>query len=49
MLARTHIEQDAAKVFEAVVVAMAAQQAEDAAWSGTAHEGEASGEDVGDT
>ena len=32
MLARTHIEQDAAKVFEAVVMAMAAQQAEEAAW-----------------
>ncbi|HEX4433650.1 MAG TPA: MFS transporter [Acidimicrobiales bacterium] len=32
MLARTHIEADAAKVFEAVVLAMAAQQAEEAAW-----------------
>ena len=31
MLARTHIERDAAKVFEAVVLAMAAQQAADAA------------------
>jgi MFS family permease len=30
MLARTHIEKDAAKVFEAVVTAMAAQQAEEA-------------------
>ncbi len=30
LLARTHIEQDAAKVFEAVVLAMAAQQAEEA-------------------
>jgi MFS family permease len=30
LLARTHIEQDAAKVFEAVVMAMAAQQAEEA-------------------
>jgi hypothetical protein len=28
MLARTHIERDAAKVFEAVVTAMAAQQQE---------------------
>ena len=34
MLARRHIERDAAKVFEAVVLAMAAQQAADAAWSG---------------
>ena len=31
VLARTHIERDAAKVFEAVVLAMAAQQAEAAA------------------
>jgi MFS family permease len=31
MLARTHIERDAAKVFEAVVLAMAAQQAADSA------------------
>ena len=31
LLARTHIERDAAKVFEAVVVAMAAQQAEEEA------------------
>jgi len=30
LLARTHIEQDAAKVFEAVVMAMAAQQAAEA-------------------
>ncbi len=29
MLARTHIEEDASKVFEAVVLAMAAQQAQD--------------------
>jgi MFS family permease len=34
MLARTHIERDAAKVLEAVVMAMAAQQAADAAWNG---------------
>ena len=33
MLARTHIERDAAKVFEAVVAAMAAQKAEEAAWA----------------
>jgi MFS family permease len=33
LLARTHIERDAAKVFEAVVMAMAAQQAEEAAWA----------------
>ena len=33
MLARTHIERDAAKVFEAVVAAMAAQQAEEAVWA----------------
>ena len=31
LLARTHIEKDAAKVFEAVVMAMAAHQAEEAA------------------
>ena len=33
LLARTHIERDAAKVFEAVVAAMAAQQAEESAWA----------------
>lgn len=33
MLARTHIEEDAAKVFEAVVTAMAANQAEEAAYA----------------
>jgi MFS family permease len=32
MLARSHIEEDAAKVFEAVALAMAAQQADDAAY-----------------
>jgi MFS family permease len=36
LLARKHIEQDAAKVFEAVVMAMAAQQAEDAAYAAEA-------------
>ena len=40
MLARRHIERDAAKVFEAVVLAMAAQQAADAAWSGRAGAGQ---------
>ncbi len=34
MLARRHIERDAARVFEAVALAMAAQQAADATWSG---------------
>ena len=34
MLARRHIERDAAQVFEAVVMAMAAQQAAEAAWDG---------------
>jgi hypothetical protein len=33
MLARKHIEQDAAKVFEAVVTAMAENQAEEAAYA----------------
>jgi len=33
MLARNHIEKDAAKVFEAVVTAMAANQAEEAAYA----------------
>jgi hypothetical protein len=32
-LARRHIEQDTAKVFEAVVTAMAANQAEEAAYA----------------
>ncbi len=36
LLARKHIEKDAAKVFEAVVMAMAAQQAEDAAYAAEA-------------
>jgi MFS family permease len=43
MLARTHIERDAAKVFEAVVMAMAAQQAADAAWNGGAASGGSNG------
>ena len=41
LLARRHIERDAAKVFEAVVTAMAAQQAEEEApssGSGAHHE-----------
>jgi hypothetical protein len=33
LLARRHIEKDTAKVFEAVVTAMAADQAEDAAYA----------------
>jgi hypothetical protein len=33
MLARSHIEKDSAKVFEAVVMAMAANQAEEAAYA----------------
>ena len=33
LLARRHIEQDTAKVFEAVVTAMAANQAEEAAYA----------------
>jgi MFS family permease len=36
LLARRHIEQDTAKVFEAVVVAMAANQAEEAAYADAA-------------
>jgi len=34
LLARTHIERDAAKVFEAVVTAMAVQQGGESAWRG---------------
>ena len=53
MLARRHIERDAAKVFEAVVMAMAAQQAEEAAWDGAPgpaqDEAEAAGGGEGDT
>jgi MFS family permease len=48
LLARTHIERDAAKVFEAVVTAMAAQQAADAAWK-AAQVQEAGDGSVGDT
>jgi MFS family permease len=44
LLARTHIEKDAAKVFEAVVTAMAANQAQEAAYAAE----EAAGAD-GDT
>jgi MFS family permease len=46
MLARSHIEKDAAKVFEAVVMAMAAQQAEEAAYA--AQEADAARSDQGD-
>jgi MFS family permease len=56
LLARTHIERDAAKVFEAVVTALAAQQAEEAAEAveraaqvPPAQEGAAAGGDDGDT
>jgi len=53
MLARRHIERDAAKVFEAVVMAMAAQQAAEAAWDGAPRpaqdEAEAAGGGEGDT
>jgi hypothetical protein len=45
MLARTHIEQDAAKVFEAVVLAMAAQQAEEATWRDGPSSGSGMGQD----
>ena len=49
LLARTHIEQDAAKVFEAVVVAMAAQQAEEMAAAPSHGDPTADGDDVGET
>ena len=50
LLARTHIEQDAAKVFEAVVTAMAAQQAEEEATSsGSGADHEEGAAAVGDT
>ncbi len=50
LLARTHIEKDAAKVFEAVVTAMAAQQAEEAAEAiPPGQDGAAAGGDDGDT
>jgi MFS family permease len=45
MLARKHIESDAAKVFEAVVTAMAAQQQEEARYAAeAAHGGDGEGE-----
>ena len=50
LLARRHIEQDAAKVFEAVVTAMAAQQAEEEATSsGSGADHEEGAAAVGDT
>ena len=50
LLARRHIERDAAKVFEAVVTAMAAQQAEEAATSsGSGADHEEGAAAVGDT
>ena len=47
MLARRHIERDAAKVFEAVVMAMAAQQAAEAAWDGAPGPAQDEAEDAG--
>ncbi len=47
LLARTHIERDAARVFEAVVTALAAQEAEEAAWNAGAGPSRAeAGQDV---
>jgi MFS family permease len=46
LLARKHIESDAAKVFEAVVVAMAANQAQEAAYA--AEEDRLAAQDAGD-
>ncbi len=51
LLARTHIEEDAAKVFEAVVLAMAANQAEEAAYAAAEtlrNQDEVDGPDAGD-
>jgi len=49
LLARRHIEQDAAKVFEAVVTAMAAQQPEEEATSSGSGADHEEGAAVGDT
>jgi MFS family permease len=50
MLARTHIEKDAAKVFEAVVMAMAENQAGEAAFAAKAQdEADAPGRSEGET
>jgi MFS family permease len=49
LLARRHIERDAAKVFEAVTTAMAAQQAEEAASSGSGADHEEGAAAVGET
>jgi MFS family permease len=53
LLARRHIETDSAKVFEAVVLAMAANQAEEAAYAAAEVAGQDEGDgpdaDVGDT
>ena len=50
LLARSHIEKDSAKVFEAVVLAMAANQAEEAALDARADAQEVvpPGEEIGD-
>jgi MFS family permease len=49
MLARTHIEKDAAKVFEAVVLAMAANQAQETAYVVEAERARSgAAQDVGD-
>jgi MFS family permease len=42
LLARRHIEEDSAKVFEAVITAMAANQAEEAAYAGSGSGADAS-------
>jgi MFS family permease len=47
LLARRHIEVDAAKVFEAVVTAMAAQQAQEAADAALADQRARGGQDLG--
>ncbi len=49
MLARTHIEEDASKVFEAVVLAMAAQQAKDASYEAADAQQDGDGDGDGDT
>ncbi len=50
LLARRHIEKDSAKVFEAVVLAMAANQAEEAAYAAAeaSRQDEVDGPDAGD-
>ncbi len=53
LLARRHIDQDSAKVFEAVVMAMAANQAEEEAYAAAdaaapSRQDEVDGPDAGD-